>query len=106
MAAATFPQDYDYQAEADGLRGAVPVLDEDYAGAATVESYTVFYGRDGQPRGGVVAELTPVGARTLAHVDVADAGMVAFLTDGASEPVGSAGRIEARGDSGRYWVRT
>ncbi|QGN53945.1 acetyl-CoA acetyltransferase [Novosphingobium sp. Gsoil 351] len=104
LAAAKFPQDYDYQAEADALRGAVPVLDEAYAGPATVESYTVFYARDGQPRGGVVVARTPAGARTLAHVDVADAGMVAFLTDGRSEPVGVSGRIEPRGESGRFWV--
>ncbi|MEO5773512.1 MAG: acetyl-CoA acetyltransferase, partial [Sphingomicrobium sp.] len=106
VAAALFPQVYDYQAEADGLRGAVPPLDETYAGTATVESYTVFYGRDGQPRGGVIVARSPTGARTLAHVDVADAAMVAFLTDGASEPVGSAGTIELRGEMGRYWVRT
>lgn len=105
VAAAAFPQDYDYQAEADAWRGAVPLLDEAYAGQATIESYTVFYGRDGLPGGGVVVARTPAGGRTLAHVDVADSAMVAFLTDGASEPVGSAGRIEPRGDAGRYWVR-
>ena len=106
VAAASFPQDYDCQAEADGLRGAVPLLEEGYAGSATIESYTVFYARDGQPRGGVVVVRTPAGGRTLAHIDVSDCAMVGFLTDGASEPVGSAGRIEPRGDSGRYWVRT
>ena len=105
VAAAAFPQVYDYQAEADGLRGAVPVLDEVYVGAATVESYTVFYGRDGQPRGGVIVARTPMGGRTLAHVDVGYAALVAFLTDGLCEPVGSAGLIEPRGNTGRFWVR-
>ncbi len=105
VAAAAFPQNYDYQAEADGLRSAVPLLDEAYAGQATIESYTVFYGRDGQPRGGVVVARTPAGARTLAHVDVTDSALVGLLTDGASEPVGSAGRIESRGETGRFWVR-
>ena len=101
---AMFPQDYDYQAEADAKRGAVPVLDEAYVGQATVESYTVFYGRDGQPRGGVVAALTPAGGRTLAHVDVSDAAMVAFFIDGTTEPVGTAGKIEPRAESGRFWL--
>ena len=101
---AVFPQDYDYQAEADAKRGAVPVLDEAYVGQATVESYTVFYGRDGQPRGGVVAARTPAGGRTLAHVDVSDAAMVAFFTDGVCEPVGTAGKIEPRAESGRFWL--
>ena len=83
----------------------MPVLDEGYAGPATVESYTVFYGRDRQPRGGVVAARTPAGLRTLAHVDVADAAMIAFLTRGADEPVGTLGRIEPRGETGRFWAR-
>ena len=105
LAAAVFPQSYDYQVEADAKRGAVPVLDEEYVGPARVESYTVFYGRDGAPRGGVVVAQTPEGARTLAHVDVADAAMIAFLTDGTCEPVGRSGRVEPRGEAGRFWVR-
>ena len=105
LAAAAFPQDYDFQREADAMRGAVPVLDEDYAGPATVESYTVFYGRDGLPRAGVVVARTPAGGRTLAHVDVSDAALVAFLTDGVAEPVGSGGTIARRGSDGRTWTR-
>ena len=93
IAAAAFPQDFDYQAEAEEKRGPVPELAEDYAGPATIESYTVFYGRDGNPRAGVVVARTPAGARTLAHVDVGDAVMLAFLTDGAVEPVGTAGHV-------------
>lgn len=105
LATAVFPQEYVYQAEAETKRGAVPALDEAYVGPGAVESYTVFYGRDGQPSGGVVSARTPSGARTLAHVDVADGAMIAFLTDGSNEPVGTQGRIEPRGDAGRFWVR-
>ncbi|WP_411157928.1 acetyl-CoA acetyltransferase [Sphingopyxis sp. LK2115] len=93
IAAARFPQDFDYQAEAEAKRGPVPELIEDYAGPATIESYTVFYGRDGAPRAGVVVARTPEGKRTLAHVDVADAAMLAFLTDGSREPVGTDGQV-------------
>jgi len=103
--AASFPQDFDYQAEADAARGSIPPLDEDYAGAAQVESYTVFYNRDGGPRAGVVVARTPTGARTLAHVDVTDAALLAFLTDGKAEPVGTSGTIESRGEAGRFWSR-
>lgn len=95
IAAASFPQDFDYQAEAEAKRGPVPDLVEDYAGPATIESYTIFYGRDGAPRAGVVVARTPEGRRTLAHVDVGDAAMLAFLTDGKAEPVGAAGQIVA-----------
>jgi len=103
--AASFPQDFDYQAEADAARGSIPPLDEDYAGAAQVESYTVFYNRDGGRRAGVVVARTPMGARTLAHVDVTDAALLAFLTDGKAEPVGTSGTIESRGEAGRFWSR-
>ena len=103
VAAASFPQDFDYQAEAEAKRGPVPDLVEDYAGPATIESYTIFYGRDGVPRAGVVVARTSEGRRTLAHVDVGDAGMLAFLTDGAKEPVGTAGEVVALGDGRFGW---
>lgn len=102
IAAAQFPQDFDYQAEADAAREAIPVLDEGHVGPAIIETYTIFYGRDGQPRAGVVVARTPDGVRTLAHVDVGDAAMVAFLTDGAIEPVGTAGEIVLGEDARRF----
>ncbi|PKP86373.1 MAG: acetyl-CoA acetyltransferase [Alphaproteobacteria bacterium HGW-Alphaproteobacteria-17] len=102
ISAASFPQDFDYQAEAEAKRGPVPELVEDYAGTATIESYTVFYGRDGAPKAGVVVARTPEDKRTLAHVDVSDAAMLAFLTDGTREPVGTAGQVVAL-DDGFGW---
>lgn len=101
--AATFPQDFDYQNEAEAAREEVPTLDKDYAGEATVESYTIFYKRDGSPKGGVVMALTPDGMRTLAHVDVSDAQMLVFLTDGSVEPVGTKGQIILSEDR-RIWA--
>jgi acetyl-CoA C-acetyltransferase len=106
IAAARFPRDFDDQAEVDALSGPQRELDPVYTGPAAVETFTVFYGRDGNPTGGVVAALTPAGARTLAHIDVADAALVAFFTDGAVEPVGKAGNIVATHDPEyRVWVR-
>ncbi|NJS13339.1 MAG: 30S ribosomal protein S16 [Sphingopyxis sp.] len=105
IAAARFPQDFDYQAEADAARASIPPLHEDYVGPGVVETYTVFYRRDGAPRAGVVVVSTPAGARTLAHVDVADAAMVAFLTDGIIEPVGSVGAIVVDQEGRRIWRR-
>src|SRR3546814_5395849 len=61
------------------------VCSSDLAGPATIESYTVFYGRDATPKAGVVVARTPEGKRTLAHVDVGDPTMLAFLTDGKVE---------------------
>ncbi len=95
---ARLPEPYDYQAEADAARGAIPPLDEAYRGKATIETYTVFYDREGAPRGGVVVARTPDCARTLAVVAPDDSALIAFLTDGSVEPVGTSGQIagEAR----------
>ena len=91
---AAFPQDFDYQAEADAARGPVPPLDEDYTGPVTVESYTVHYARDGSVKFGTVVARTPEAARTLAAVPAGDAHTLALLTEGQGEPVGMAGTIE------------
>jgi acetyl-CoA C-acetyltransferase len=90
--------DFDVQAEADAARGDVPPLVKDYAGPATIETYTVFYGRDGTPTAGVVVARTPAGERTLAKVPQDDEAMIAFLTDGTAEPVGANGVIEPEGE--------
>jgi acetyl-CoA C-acetyltransferase len=105
VASAIFPQNFDYQAEADAARGLVPDLDKDYLGAGTLESYTVFYGRDQSARGGVVLARTTDGKRSLAHVDINDAATVEFLTNGQAEPVGTSGAIILHGDGKRYWTR-
>lgn len=102
---AAFPQDFDYQAEADDRRGAVPPLDEGYAGPATIESYTVHYGRDGSPQSGVVVARTPDGTRTLASVAADDGTTIAFLTNGKREPVGTEGTVVREGDALAVWRR-
>ena len=84
---AQFPQDFDYQAEADARRGDIPMLDEDYEGPATIETYTVHHARDGSTKSGVIVARTPGGARTLAHVP-GDSALIEFLTSGEVEPVG------------------
>ncbi len=102
--AARFPQDFDYQGEADAARDPIPQLDKDYVGAATIETYTVFYDRAGIAKAGVVVAKTPQGARTLAHIDAANLDDVAFFTSGVIEPVGCSGTIAAIGDEGqRFW---
>lgn len=92
------PHDFDCQKEADAARGPVPSLVKDYAGPATIETYTVFYARDGSVRAGLVVARTPAGERTLAQVPAEDETMIAFLTDGAVEPVGANGVVEPAGE--------
>jgi acetyl-CoA C-acetyltransferase len=104
IAAAAFPKDFDYQAEADATRDPIPPLDKDYVGAATVETYTVFYDRAGQAKSGVVVARTPQGARTLAHIDATNADMIALFTSGVIEPVGMSGTISTADPEGRrFW---
>ena len=101
----SFPQEYDYQAEADAARGAVPELDKDYLGPATIETYTVHYGRQGEPKLGTIVARTPEGNRTLAAVLPSDAATIAFLTDGEAEPVGTSGEVVSGEGDLREWRR-
>jgi len=102
IAAAKFPQDFDYQAEADAAREAIPELDKDYVGSAVIESYTVFHDRESKPASGVVVARTAAGNRTLARIDVHDTASLALFTDGQTEPVGTRGHIALK-DGVRTW---
>jgi len=64
--------DYSVQAEADAARGPVPPLVEGYAGPATIETYTVRFGREGEPLDGIVILRTPDGGRCMARVPPED----------------------------------
>ena len=103
IAAAAFPQECLFQAEADADRGPVPPVLEKYEGPAEIETYTVLYERSGAPRWGVIVARTPDGCRTLAKVPREDEAGIAFLTDGAHEPVGSAGEIECHESGDQIW---
>ncbi|GAA4641638.1 acetyl-CoA acetyltransferase [Pontixanthobacter gangjinensis] len=106
IASAEFPRSFDYQAEANAARGAVPMLDEAYSGPGTAESYTVFYNRDGTPRDGTVIARNAGGARFCAKIAGDDQASIAFFTSGEHEPVGTSG-IGERGEDGLlYWKRT
>lgn len=94
---------FDVQAEADVQRGVAPVFVGEYAGPGVIETYTVFYDREGAAQRGVVVGLTDDGRRFLAQVDGADAETIAFLTDGNAEPVGTRGEARMRDDVA-YWA--
>ena len=101
---AAFPQDFDCQAEADARRGPVPPLDERYEGPAMLETWTVHFDREGQPRLGTVVARTPAGGRTLAIVPADDPASFAPLLAPSATPVGSAGQIAAEPDGTRRWA--
>jgi acetyl-CoA C-acetyltransferase len=100
---AVFPHDYDCNPQAEALRGPVPPIDEGYAGPATVESYTVFYNRDGSVRFGTVVARTETGARTLARVSADDRDSLELLTSGRVEAVGLAGVVASGDEEVALW---
>ncbi len=100
--AGTFPQDFDFQAEADDLRGAIPPMDADYEGPAAIETYTVLYGREGEIRHAVIVARTPSGTRTVARMDAEEGSAIAPLTLGKVEPVGRAGHVLKDGTISRW----
>ena len=101
----TFPQNFDFQAAADALRGPVPPLQEDYLGPATVETYTVLYNREGYALHGAIIGRAPNGARFIAKVPGDDAATIHWLTAGEEEPVGRPGAAVRGADGDTWWVR-
>jgi acetyl-CoA C-acetyltransferase len=100
--AGTFPQDFDFQDDADAARGEHIPVDETYAGPATIETYTVLYDRVGEPRHGVVVGRAPNGQRVIGRVPAEDRALIEFLTAGAVEPVGAAGEVVVDGGVNRW----
>ena len=99
IAGVSLPQDYHYQSEADALRGPVPPLTDVYEGPAVIETYTVYYGRDGSPGHAVVLARNPAGDRVINRVDADDEAGIEYLTNGKHEPVGTRGTTIRKGES-------
>lgn len=91
--------EYSVQARADRAYGAVPTLTLDYEGPATIETFTIVYGRDGQAEYGAIIGRTPQGHRLMARVPADDARTLAMLTALDATPIGRAGNI-VRGAEG------
>lgn len=96
-------EDYSVQTETDARRGAVPLLEMDYAGLASIETHTVLYRKDGTVQHGVVIARTPAGGRLLAKVEADDCSGIAVLTDVNCSPIGRAGRVDPGSDGLPVW---
>jgi acetyl-CoA C-acetyltransferase len=103
IAAAHFPSPFDYNANAAALRDPVPPVVEAYEGPATIETYTVFYRRDGSIRFGTVIARTPDGARLLARVDSGDTSSIARLLNADAEAVGASGMVSSDAEALLHW---
>jgi acetyl-CoA C-acetyltransferase len=104
--AATLMAPCDVQADAEAMREPVPPLDTAHTGAATLESFTVVYDRDGAPAYGGVAGRTVAGTRVFGKVAVDDADTLALLLDPGASPVGSAGAVTVDADGLQLWQAT
>lgn len=80
------------QDRAELLRGAVPSVIDDYAGPATIETFTVIYGRE-QPDYGAVIARTAAGTRLIAQVPATDTATLQRLLDPGESPVGLSGQV-------------
>lgn len=99
--AAWLMMDRDVQPSAEAARGAVPALALDHEGAASVETFSIVFGRDGKPSHGSVVGRTETGARVFARVGADD--LAGFLSLDAS-PVGRAGHVELGDDGLQRWI--
>lgn len=95
--------DYSVQAVADARRSPVPPLIYEYAGPATLETFTVVYGRSGEVDFGTVIARTPDGQRLMARVAPTDVDSIAYLTDLDATPIGSKGEVSAGDDGLLRW---
>ena len=96
-----FPHEADIMAEC--VREPVPPTLECWHGPARIETYTVFYDRDGSARSGTAIVRTPEGSRVVATVtDPAD---IAFCTQGNREPVGTMGMAWTDAEGLVHWTQ-
>ena len=93
----------DVQDEAEDARGDVPPFDGAYAGPAALETFSIVFGREGQPSHGSVVGRTPDGARVFGKIDVADSAALATLLSLAAHPIGLPGAVRVGDDGLQHW---
>ncbi len=93
----------DVQADAEALRDTVPPLDLDFAGPATLETFSIIYDREGTPAYGSVIGRNADGVRVFGRVMMADADMLGLLLAADASPVGSTGRVNMGDDGVQVW---
>lgn len=100
--AGTFPQDFDFQDQADTLRGDVPEMVGEYAGPGRLETYTVLFDRKGDPKHGVVIARLENNRRAIALVPPTDTQAIERLISGSTDVQDSAGTLAGH-DSRNIW---
>jgi hypothetical protein len=93
----------DVQDAAEDARGDVPAFDGAYAGPAVVESFSIVFGREGQPSHGSVVGRTPDGTRVFGKINVADADALARFLSLDASPIGLPGAVRVGDDGLQHW---
>ena len=96
----------DVQDDAESRRGDVPAFVGDYSGPAVIESYSIVYGREGQPSHGSVIGRVPDNSRVFGKADVADGAAMATLLSLSASPIGLPGRVTVGDDGLQLWEMT
>lgn len=105
--AAALREDYSVQGEADAAAAPLPEVNSNYTGPATIEAYTIQFGRDGQPSQGIVVLRSPDNQqRTVARVDPSDTASLNTLLDDSRSAVGIAGEVRLDADKHPTWSVT
>lgn len=94
----------DVQDAAEDARGDVARHDPGFAGQARIESFSIVFGRDGQPSHGSVIARTGHGTRAFARLDIADAAAMTTLLSLDATPVGRAGTVSRGEDGLQRWA--
>jgi hypothetical protein len=97
-------RDYTVQHIAEQARARVPQLLLDHCGHASIETFTIVYGRDGTPTFGTVIARAPNDARLMARVRADDAASLGLLTDLSASPIGRSGSVSRGSDGLLSWT--
>lgn len=73
------------------IKSKIPQIDAIAEGEATIETYTVEFGRDGKPERGHIVGLSKNGHRFIANNG--DASVLHQLASSSKEPIGRSGRV-------------
>lgn len=92
------------QPQADRLRGPVPDLIDDYHGPARLETFTIVYGRSGEPEFGAVIARAGDQRRLMARVVASDERSLQVLTDLSATPIGRNGAVSRGADNLLNWT--
>jgi hypothetical protein len=84
-------------------RAAPPEVVAEATGPASLETFTVLFGRDAAPTGGIAILRTPQGGRLMARIPAGDDAGIARLTDDLRSPVGAKGVVRLAPDGLPEW---